>query len=56
MRNSMDKEEPLVGGGMPPGGITDNEGFITDMVSSSSGSSTGTHSWERGTQFSGQLS
>jgi hypothetical protein len=57
MHNSMDKEEPLVGGGMmPQGGITDNEGFITDMVSSSSGSSMGSHPWERGKQFAGQLS
>ena len=55
MRNSMDKEAPLVGGGIPPGGITDNEGFITDMVNSSSGSSMGSHPWERGKQFAGQL-
>ena len=38
--NSIDKEEPLVGIGMgssiPQGGITDNEGFITDMNSTSS--------------------
>lgn len=57
MPNSMDKQEPLVGTVMhPPVGITDNEGFITDMVSTSSGSSVGSHPWERGKQFAGQLS
>lgn len=61
MPNSMDKQEPLVGssGGIPintVGGITDNEGFITDMVSTSSGESMGSHPWERGKQFAGQLS
>ncbi|KAL7553837.1 hypothetical protein ACHAWF_017975, partial [Thalassiosira exigua] len=56
MPNSMDKQEPLVGTGMPAG-ITDNEGFITEMVSTStsSGSSMGSHPWERGKQFAGQL-
>mmetsp|Transcript_44537 Transcript_44537/g.93455 ORF Transcript_44537/g.93455 Transcript_44537/m.93455 type:complete len:408 (-) Transcript_44537:418-1641(-) len=59
--NSMDKAEPLVGSGMHTSvgghhGITDNEGFITDMVSTSSSESIGSHSWERGKQFSGQLS
>ena len=41
--NSVDKQEPLVGVGIhPTGGITDNEGFITDLNSTSSdGSSTG---------------
>lgn len=56
MPNSMDKQEPLVESGMHQGGITDNEGFITDMVSTSSGSSMGSHPWERGKQFAGQLS
>lgn len=59
MPNSMDKQEALVGmgTGIHPGGITDNEGFITDMVStSSSGSSMGSNPWERGKQFAGQLS
>eukprot|EP00571_Detonula_confervacea_P005653 CAMPEP_0172321758 /NCGR_PEP_ID=MMETSP1058-20130122/44227_1 /TAXON_ID=83371 /ORGANISM="Detonula confervacea, Strain CCMP 353" /LENGTH=315 /DNA_ID=CAMNT_0013037351 /DNA_START=354 /DNA_END=1301 /DNA_ORIENTATION=- len=56
MPNSMDRQEPLVGVGIPSGGITDNEGFITDMVSTSSGSSMGSHPWERGKQFAGQLS
>lgn len=58
--NSLEKQEPLVGTGvgvgMPGVGITDNEGFITDMVSTSSGSSMGSHPWERGKQFAGQLS
>ncbi len=55
MRNASDKQEPLMG--MPPGAITDNEGFITDMVSTSSGSSLGSNSWERERekQFSGTL-
>lgn len=48
MPNSRDKQEPLVGAGRRPGGITDNEGFITDMVSHSSGSSLGSNRWERG--------
>lgn len=57
---SMDKQEPLVGVGssMPAGtGITDNEGFITDMVSTSSDSSAaGSHRWESGHQFGTKLS
>lgn len=56
MRNASDKQEPLMGSGMPPGAITDNEGFITDMVStSSSGSSMGSNPWDREKQFSGTL-
>ena len=55
MRNATDKQEPLMGSGMPPGAITDNEGFITDMVSTSSGSSMGSNPWEREKQFSGTL-
>lgn len=57
MRNASDKQEPLMGSGMPPGAITDNEGFITDMVSTSSGSSLGSNPWERERekQFSGAL-
>jgi hypothetical protein len=56
MRNASDKQEPLMGGGMPPGAITDNEGFITtDMISTSSGSSMESNPWEREQQFSGQL-
>ena len=55
MRNASDKQEPLMGSGMPPGAITDNEGFITDMVSTSSGSSLGSNPWEREKQFSGTL-
>lgn len=35
--NSVDKQEPLVGVGIhPTGGITDNEGFITDCMNSTS--------------------
>lgn len=62
MPNSGDKQEPLVGAPIPGQrtpipGITDNEGFITDMVSTSSdGSSMGSHPWENGKQFAGQLS
>jgi len=56
MHNSMDRQEPLTGTGMHPVGITDNEGFITDMVSTSSGSSMESHPWERGKHYSGQLS
>ena len=55
MRNASDKQEPLMGSGMPPGTITDNEGFITDMVSTSSGSSLGSNPWEREKQFPGTL-
>jgi len=47
MPNSMEKQEPLVGSGRHSGGITDNDGFITDMVSQSSGSSLGSHRWEK---------
>lgn len=54
MNSSMQREESVVGGG-PPGGITNIEGFITDMVSSSSGSSVGSNPWERGKHFAGQL-
>lgn len=43
-RGMRDKQEPLVG----PGGITDNEGFITDMVSTSSGSSGEVRPWVSG--------
>ncbi len=53
--SSMDKSEPLVGTTLTNGGIRDNEGFFTE-ISTSSGSSLGSNRWTRGDQFSGQLS
>mmetsp|Transcript_19133 Transcript_19133/g.37874 ORF Transcript_19133/g.37874 Transcript_19133/m.37874 type:complete len:372 (-) Transcript_19133:101-1216(-) len=55
MSNAMDKSEPLVGTTLTNGGIRDNEGFFTE-ISTSSGSSLGSNRWERGGQFLGQLS
>lgn len=56
MSNALDKAEPLVGTGLATGGIRDSEGFITE-ISASSGSSMGSHRWDRGGgQYGGHLS
>lgn len=49
--NARDKSEPLVSAMEMPNG----EGFITEMVSTSSGSSQGSSGYDRGEQRYGQL-